>query len=195
MQPLISIITPSYNQAAFLETTLQSVLDQEYTNLEYLVVDGKSTDGSQDIIRRYADRIAWWVSEKDNGQADAINKGLLRAQGDIIAWLNSDDFYLPGTLIKVADHFQTHPETGLLFGNLLAVDETGDQINTLRYAGYTLADLMTFHIIGQPAVFFRREVLQQAGLLDLSYQYLLDHQLWIRMASICQMRYIPEPLA
>lgn len=195
MQPLISIVTPSYNQAAFLESTIRSVLDQKYGNLEYLVVDGESSDGSQTIIQRYSDRISWWVSEKDHGQADAINKGLQRTNGGIVAWLNSDDYYLPGTFEKVAAVFQADPAIGLLFGDLLAVDENGEQINILRYGNYELADLMTFHIIGQPAVFFRREVMQCAGMLDLSYQYLLDHQLWIRMASQCKMRYIPEPLA
>jgi hypothetical protein len=171
------------------------VLDQKYLKLEYLVVDGGSNDGSQTIIQRYVGRISWWVSEKDSGQADAINKGLRRTNGDIVAWLNSDDYYLPGTFEKVAAVFQTDPEIGMVFGDLLAVDEKGEQINILRYGKYELADLMTFHIIGQPAVFFRREVMQRTGMLDLSYQYLLDHQLWIRMASHCAMRYIPETLA
>ncbi len=195
MQPLISIVTPSYNQAAFLETTIRSVLDQKYSNLEYLIVDGESTDGSQAIIRRYANDLSWWVSEKDRGQADAINKGLARAHGEIIAWLNSDDYYLPGTFERALEVFRDNQQIGMVYGDLLAVDEKGEQINMLRYGNYTLVDLMTFHIIGQPAVFFRREVLQQAGMLDLSYQYLLDHQLWIRMASLCEMRYIPAPLA
>lgn len=195
MQPVVSIVTPSFNQAPFLEATITSVLNQTYSNLEYLIVDGGSTDGSQEIIKKYLKQIAWWVSEADCGQADAINKGLKRAQGEIIGWLNSDDLYLQGTLEIVVDFFQSHPEVGLVFGDVLAVDECGETINTLRYADYHLEDLMEFRIIGQPAVFFRREVLEKSGLLDLSYHYLLDHQLWIRMAGITTMRHIPQFLA
>lgn len=195
MRPLVSIVTPSYNQGAFLEATITSVLDQDYEALEYILVDGKSTDGSVDIIKKYSDRLAWWVSEKDQGQADAINKGLSRVRGEIIGWLNSDDVYLPGALQTVATFFQDHPDVGLVFGDLLAVDENGEQINILRYADYTLQDLMAFRIIGQPAVFFRKEVLKEAGFLDLSYHYLLDHQLWIRMASFTNIRHIPQVLA
>ncbi|MHB8807074.1 MAG: glycosyltransferase family 2 protein [Anaerolineaceae bacterium] len=195
MQPLVSIVTPSFNQAAFLESTITSVLNQDYPNLEYLLVDGKSTDGSVEIIKKYADRIAWWVSEADQGQADAINKGLEHAKGEIIGWLNSDDIYLPGTLPTIARFFQDHPDVGLVFGDLLAIDENGEQINTLRYADYKMQDLMAFHIIGQPAVFFRKEVLEKTGYLDLSYHYLLDHQLWIRMAGITTIQHIPQVLA
>ena len=115
MQPLISVVTPSYNQAAFLENTIRSVLDQKYSNLEYLVVDGESDDDSQSIIQRYADRISWWVSEKDHGQADAINKGLQRTNAYIVSWLNSDDYYLPGTFERVAAVFQACPESGTVF--------------------------------------------------------------------------------
>ena len=195
MQPLVSVVTPSYNQGTFLEETILSVLGQDYQKIEYLVVDGGSSDGSQVIIEKYAQRITWWVSEKDSGQAEAINKGFQHAKGEILGWLNSDDLYMPLTLQIVVDYFLAHPEVGLVFGDLLAIDENGDQINSLHYADYTLEDLMTFHIIGQPAVFFRREILEQAGYLDLSYQYLLDHQLWIRMACISKIQHIPQVLA
>jgi len=195
MQPRISIVTPSYNQAAYLETTFQSVLSQDYPALEYLLVDGESDDGSLEIIRKYAQHFAWWVTEKDQGQADAINKGLRKSTGEIVAWLNSDDIYLPGTLRKVVAFFEEHPQVGLVYGDMQAVDSEGTQINTLRYPAYTMADLMTFHIIGQPAVFFRRSVMEQAGLLDLSYHYLLDHQLWIRMAGKTAIAHIPDVLA
>ncbi len=195
MQPLVSIVTPSYNQAVFLEAAIKSVFDQKYPNLEYLLVDGKSTDGSVEIIKKYADRIAWWISEADRGQADAINKGLQHAHGEIIAWLNSDDLYLPGAFSTVVEYFQDHPQVGLVFGDLLAMDEKGEQINTLRYGDYSAQDLMAFRIIGQPAVFFRKDVLEKAGYLDLSYQYLLDHQLWIRMAGVTTIQHIPQLLA
>jgi glycosyltransferase involved in cell wall biosynthesis len=195
VQPLVSIVTPSYNQAVFLEAAIKSVFDQKYPNLEYLLVDGKSTDGSVEIIKKYADRIAWWISEADRGQADAINKGLQHAHGEIIAWLNSDDLYLPGAFSTVVEYFQDHPQVGLVFGDLLAMDEKGEQINTLRYGDYSVQDLMAFRIIGQPAVFFRKDVLEKAGYLDLSYQYLLDHQLWIRMAGVTTIQHIPQLLA
>jgi len=195
VQPLVSIVTPSYNQAVFLEAAIKSVFDQKYPNLEYLLVDGKSTDGSVEIIKKYADRIAWWISEADRGQADAINKGLQHAHGEIIAWLNSDDLYLPGAFSTVVEYFQDHPQVGLVFGDLLAMDEKGEQINTLRYGDYSAQDLMAFRIIGQPAVFFRKDVLEKAGYLDLSYQYLLDHQLWIRMAGVTTIQHIPQLLA
>jgi len=180
--PLVSIITPSYNQAAYLEQTLTSVLEQDYPRLEYLVIDGASTDGSVDIIKKYADKLAFWVSEKDSGQSEAINKGLARAKGDILAWLNSDDYYLPGAIAAVIKVFEENPDVVLVYGNMLAVDAKGETINLLKYNQLNLADLLCFQIIGQPAVFFRRESLKKAGGLDATYHFLLDHHLWLRIA-------------
>lgn len=193
--PLVSIITPSFNQARYLEQTLQSVLGQGYAPLEYLLVDGASTDGSLEIIHRYADRFAWWVSEPDAGQAEAINKGLRRAKGEIIAWLNSDDIYLPGAIQKAVTAFAGQPGLGLVFGDVLAIDADGQTTNRLRYGNWSLPDLMAFRVIGQPSVFMRRSVLEQAGYLDLTYHYLLDHQLWLRMAQEGGMQYLPETLS
>jgi GT2 family glycosyltransferase len=179
---LVSIITPSYNQAKYLEETIQSVLSQEYTSLEYIVIDGGSSDGSVDIIRRHSDRLAWWVSEKDSGQAEAINKGLSHAKGEILAWLNSDDYYLPGTILGVVKAFQDNPDAVLVYGNMLAVDEYGQTTNLLKYNQLTIEDLLCFQIIGQPAVFFQRGALEKAGNLDITYHCFLDHHLWLRMA-------------
>lgn len=189
--PLVSIITPSYNQAQFLEKTMLSVLGQDYPNIEYLVADGGSTDGSVEIIRKYEDRLAWWVSEKDRGQADAINKGFSRAKGEVIAWVNSDDYYLPGAVSQAVKALQEHPEAGLVYGNVQVVDKDEEIINTLTYGNWQLPDLMTFHIIGQPAVFMRRDVLEKAGYLDLSYHFLLDHQLWLRIGLAARYDYVP----
>lgn len=193
--PSISIITPSFNQVRYLEQTLISVLSQGYPGLEYLVVDGGSSDGSLEIIKRYASRLSWWVSEADSGQSEAINKGLQRASGEVVAWLNSDDTYLPGSLHQAAEVFAAHPETGLVFADVLAVDEQGKTINRLCYGEWGLPDLMAFRIIGQPSVFMRRSLLERSGLLDTGFHYLLDHQLWLRLAQLAGMTYLPVTLS
>ncbi len=193
--PLVSIITPSFNQARYLEQTIQSVLGQNYARLEYLLVDGASTDGSLEIIHKYSDKFKWWVSEPDAGQAEAINKGLRRAQGAYVAWLNSDDLYLPGAIERAVSVFEQLPGTGLVFGDVLAIDQNGQTTNQLRYGNWTLPDLMAFRVIGQPSVFMRRSVLEQVGHLNPSYHYLLDHQLWLRMAQLAEIHYIPETLS
>jgi glycosyltransferase involved in cell wall biosynthesis len=190
--PLVSIITPSFNQADFLEETIRSVLEQDYPNIEYLVVDGGSTDRSVDVIRRYADRIDWWVSEPDRGQADALNKGMARAKGEIVAWLNSDDIYRPGAIRHAVEVLLQNPQLGMVYSKLDSIDRTGELFNTISYRQYGLLDLLTFRIIGQPTVFMRREILQRAGPLDASYNYLLDHHLWLRMLQLAPIQYVPE---
>ena len=189
---LVSIVTPSFSQASYLEQTLRSVLDQDYADIEILVIDGGSTDGSVDIIKKYAARLAYWVSEKDAGQAEAINKGMARAKGDIVAWLNSDDYYLPGAVSAAVKAFDANPDAVLVYADMLAVDENGQTFNTLRYRQLTLEDLLCFQIIGQPAVFMRRAAFEQAGGLDLSYHFLLDHHLWIRIAAQGRILHIPQ---
>jgi GT2 family glycosyltransferase len=191
-QPLISIVTPSYNQAKYIEQTLRSVLEQDYPRVEYLVVDGQSTDDSVELIKKYADYLAWWVSEKDSGQGEAINKGLARAKGEIIAWLNSDDYYLPGTLSTVVKIFEDNPDVMMVYGDMLAVDENGQALNTMKYKQLSLQDLLCFQIIGQPSVFFRREVFEQTGGLDTTFHFLLDHHLWIRIAQHGQILHVPQ---
>jgi glycosyltransferase involved in cell wall biosynthesis len=188
-------VTPSYNQAAYLEQTITSVLEQDYPRLEYLVVDGASTDGSEKIIKKYADRLAFWVSEKDSGQAEAINKGLSRANGDILAWLNSDDYYLSGTISAVVKVFRDNPDAVLVYGNMLAVDEKGNTTNLFRYEQLSLEDLLCFQIIGQPVVFFRREALERAGNLDTTYHCFLDHHLWLRIALLGHILHVDETWA
>jgi glycosyltransferase involved in cell wall biosynthesis len=193
--PLVSIVTPSYNQVRFLEATLCSVLVQDYPNMEYLVVDGASNDGSVEIIRRYADRLAWWVSEKDSGQSEAINKGFHRARGEFVGWLNSDDIYLPGAVSAAIKVFQSHPEAGLVYGDAQAIDADGKPFNLMRARQYTLADLMAFNIICQPAAFIRRSVLEEAGYLDPAYQLLMDNLLWMCMARKAPIVYTPQTWA
>ncbi len=191
----ISIVTPSYQQAPYLEHTICSVLQQSHAPFEYFVMDGGSSDGSVEIIQQYASQLTGWVSEKDKGQADAINKGIRRTGGEIVAWINSDDYYLPGAFARAVEVFQQHPEAGLVYGDVLSVDANSQPFNLQTFKAYSLNDLMAFRIISQPAVFMRRSVLEQAGLLDESYHLLLDHQLWLRMAQRAPMIYIPETLA
>lgn len=190
-RPLVSIITPSYNQASYLEYTFQSVFRQDYPHLEYLVVDGGSTDGSLAILEKYADRFAWWLSEPDRGQAEAINKGFRRASGEIIAWLNSDDLYLPGAISQAVAALQQHPEAGMVFGDALTIDAAGKPLNVLRFGDWGLDEFKKFRMICQPAVFMRRGALPADTLLDESYDFMLDHHLWLRIASQHPVQHIP----
>ncbi len=190
-QPLVSIVTPSYNQGDFLEETIRSVLEQDYPKIEYWVIDGGSTDNSLEIIKSHQQRLAGWVSEKDRGQADGINKGFAKATGEIVGWLNSDDLYYPGAIREAVAAFQAHPEASFVFSDVESIDGEGKAFNLMHYGDWKLADLMAFNIIGQPGVFMRREVLEQAGYLDLTYNYLLDVQLWIKMARIAEPFYVP----
>src|SRR5512140_2808807 len=193
--PLVSIVTPSFNQAQFLEATLRSVLEQDYPNIEYLVVDGASTDGSVEIIRRYADRLTWWVSEKDSGQSEAVNKGLQRVKGQIVGWLNSDDVYLPGAISAAVAAFSAHPAAGLVYGDAIAIDAEGRQFNLMRARQYTLTDLMAFNIICQPAAFMRRSVLERVHYLNPAYHLLMDNLLWMNMAQVAPIFYVPQTWA
>jgi GT2 family glycosyltransferase len=188
----VSIVTPSFNQSSYLEQTILSVLDQDRSGIEYVVIDGASTDQSVDIIRKYEDKLAYWVSEKDSGQAEAINKGFAHATGDIVAWLNSDDYYLPGAISAAVKVFEENPDVVLVHGDMLAVDSAGETFNILNYEQLTLEDLLCFQIIGQPAVFMRRSALQKTSGLDTTFHFLLDHHLWIRLAQQGGILHVPQ---
>src|SRR5688572_25596277 len=149
-QPLVSIVTPSYNQGRYIEETIQSVLNQDYPNLEYLVLDGGSTDETLEILKRYEGRLVW-ISEKDRGQADAINKGFHLAKGRILGWLNSDDTYSPGAIRKVAQYFQTHRDVGLLYGEGYHVDTAGKIIERYNTEPFNFHRLGEICFICQPA--------------------------------------------
>jgi glycosyltransferase involved in cell wall biosynthesis len=191
--PLISVVTPSFNQAEFIEETIRSVLDQEYPNLEYIIVDGGSTDGSHEIIQHYSDRLAWWVSEPDQGQTDAINKGFARARGDILAWLNSDDTYLPGALAEAASFLGKNPQVGMVYGNTNLVDGKGNILGLFpaRQTNYQRL-LRGFVHIPQQASFFRAELWKKVGPLDPSFYFAMDYDLWVRLAKISKLHYHPR---
>lgn len=191
--PLVSIITPSYNQARFLEGTIRSVIEQDYPHIEYILVDGGSTDGSQGIIQRYADRLAWWVSEPDKGQTDAINKGFARARGEILAWLNSDDTYLPHAVTQAVAFLQAHPEAGMVYGDANLIDEDGKVIGKFpaRQTDYRRLRRGYVHI-PQQASFFRANLWKQVGPLDPTFYFAMDYDLWVRLARIAPLRYYPR---
>lgn len=191
--PLVSIVTPSFNQAQFLEETILSVLGQDYPNLEYLIVDGGSTDGSLEIIRRYADRLAWWVSEPDSGQTEALNKGFAHARGEIFAWLNSDDTYLPQAVSEAVQYLQNHAEVGLVYGDASFIDERGRVLGKFpaRQTDYRRLRRGYVHI-PQQAAFFRAELWRRVGPLDASFYFAMDYDLWVRIARIAKIVYLPR---
>jgi len=189
----VSIVTPSYNQARFLEATMLSVLQQDYPHVEYIVVDGGSTDGSVAIIEKYADRLAWWVSEPDRGQTEAINKGFARATGDILAWLNSDDTYAPGAISAAADFLKDHAEVGLVYGDANFIDAHGNVVGKFNAQQTSLKRLQRGGVyIPQQAAFWRANLWKQVGPLDPSFYFAMDYDLWVRLARVTEIRYLPQ---
>ncbi len=198
--PLVTIVTPSFNQGEFLAATMASVLGQEYPHIEYIVIDGGSTDKSLSAIKQYADRVAYWVSEPDHGQAHAINKGLRRASGSILGWLNSDDVLLPNTVSRAVDTFLREAEVDVVYGRLNRIDSDGRSLPTPILP----KDRVTFdqhHAIGecvvnQPGSFWRREIMEHAGLLNEDLNYALDYEYWVRLLlSGAHFKRLPEPVA
>jgi len=184
--PKISVVTPSYNQAEYLEKALRSVLLQGYPNLEYFVIDGGSGDDSQEIIQRYQPWLSDWVSEPDSGQSEAINKGMSRASGEILHWLNSDDYLLPGALQTVARQFRQHPEAAAWVGGCRRVDPQGNTLSLVTPRQVTRAGIADWSRRGffyQPACFFSAAAWREVGALDESLQIAMDLDLWMRLSE------------
>lgn len=190
--PLVSIVTPSFNQAQYIESTIQSVLMQEYPRIEYLVVDGGSTDGTVDIIKKYEEKLAWWVSETDKGQTDAINKGFARATGEILAWLNSDDTYEPGAISAAVKYLQQHPEVGMVYADCNFIDEQGNVIGRFASRQTDHGKLRRGYVhIPQQTMFFRADLWKQVGPLDPSFYFAMDYDLWVRITQYAPIKYLP----
>lgn len=193
MQPLVSIVTPSFNQDRYLERTIQSVLNQSYPNIEYIVIDGGSTDGSVEIIKKYASRISYWQSEKDQGQTDAINQGFSRAQGQIFAWINSDDTYEPQAVVEAVEFLTNNPDVGLVYGDCNFINDRDNIIGKFNARQTDYQKLKTGYVhIPQQSSFWRAELWHQVGPLDPTIYFAMDYDLWLRLAKISKIIYHPR---
>jgi len=195
--PLISIVTPSFNQGAYIEDTIKSVLNQNYPHFEHIIIDGGSTDGTIDILGNYRHLI--WVSERDSGQSEAINKGLKRTRGEIIGWLNSDDCYTSGAFFTAVRELDKAQDRYIIFGDCDVIDERGRRIG---YCKGRLPDplaLMRYwdrdYTIPQPSVFFHRDILHRLGYLDERLHYAMDYDFWLRISKHYRIHYVKKTLA
>lgn len=195
-QPLVSIVTPSFNQRRYIEQMLQSVGQQDYPQIEHIVIDGGSTDGTVELLEAAGNNLTW-ISEPDNGQAAAINKGFLLAKGEIFGWLNCDDLYTCGAIRTVVEYFVAHKQAMLLFGDALAIDAKGHSYGLRKNVGpCTFRTLVhSGDFIVQPATFWRATLWRQLGPLDESLHYALDYEYWMRAAKHYPLHYIPRCLA
>ena len=191
--PKVSIVMPSYNQGQFLEASIRSVLKQSYPNIEYIAVDGGSKDDSPAILQKYQQHFAWWVSEKDKGHADALNKGFAHATGEILAWLNSDDIYLPNAVTEAVGILQEHPEVGMVYADADLIDNSGATVGQFaaRQTDYRRLLRGSVHI-PQATTFFRADLWRQVGPLDLSLFFSFDYDLWVKLAKVSRLLYVPK---
>jgi glycosyltransferase involved in cell wall biosynthesis len=191
--PLVSIVTPSFNQAAYLEATMQSVFAQTHKPIEYIVIDGASTDGSAALIKAQAAKLAHWVSEPDRGQTDAINKGLARATGKYMAWLNADDRLLPNAVSEAVQFLEANPHIGMVYGDANYIDAAGRVVGRFPAAQTDYARLRRGYVhIPQQAAFWRADLWKQVAPLDASFVFAMDYDLWVRLAKISILHYLPR---
>lgn len=191
--PLVTIVTPSFNQADYLEATIKSVLEQSYPHIEYIIMDGGSTDGSVDVIQKYAGKLGYWESAKDKGQTDAINKGFNRAKGDILAWLNSDDTYAtPNAIADAVNFLVANPEVAMVYADCDFINEQGQVIGKFASRQTDYAKLRTGYVhIPQQTMFFRARYWKELGPLDPSFYFAMDYDLWVRIARHAPIQYLP----
>ena len=199
--PRITVITPSFNQGIYIEQTIKSIHSQDYPNLEHLVVDGGSTDQTLDVLRKYEKQMHW-VSEPDRGQTHAINKGLQGATGDVICYLNSDDLFTPGALLKVGGFFRDHPQAFWLTGKCQIIDQNGQEMRrpgtiykNFWLHGHSLKVLSVMNYLSQPATFWRRGAFEQVGYLDERWYFTMDYDYWLRLGKHYRLWFLDEYLA
>ncbi len=193
--PRASIVTPSYNQGQFLEETIRSVLLQGYPNLEYIVIDGGSTDQSVEVIQKYERWLAYWVSEPDAGQSEAINKGFAKSSGDLLGWLNSDDRLRPAGLRVLGRFLQERPEVGIVYGDCGLIDAQGSDVGMFPTGEFSLRRHLIVDLIPQPAALFRRRVWELNGPLRTDLHYIMDYVLWTMSALSCPVVHLPAVVA
>lgn len=193
--PLLTVVTPSFNQSEFIAQTIESVVSQDYPRIEYIVMDGGSTDGTLEVLRRYEGRLRW-ISENDAGQSDAIHRGFSLGSGDILAWLNADDLYAPGAVSRAVAALMANAGAGFVYGNADFIDQDGRPAGHQMRRSWDFDHLLNYrNFISQPATFFRRQAYEAVGGLSLDLHYVMDYDLWIKLGRRFEVVAIPETLA
>jgi len=193
----VSIITPSYNQAAFLEQTMLSVLNQSIPDIEYIIIDGGSSDGSVEIIQKYESRLSYWHSRKDRGHWDAVNQGFRKAKGDILHFVNSDDLLLPEAVPMAVSSFQNHPDASVVYGKAKFIDAVGNELQDFPSWEFDIRDIFRTWLdpVPQPSAFLRKEVFEKFGSPDEAWPFCADFEYWIRISAECKFYYLQEYLS